>query len=96
MKKYDNDFGLFEKTYVSKEGRGIVRTREAAERASSKKELALKREELKQARTDAARKYKQLKRFFRHIRDYRGETKYLDSLPNRQSEFVELQLQKVA
>ena len=96
VKKYNNDFGLFEKTYVSKEGRGLVRTREAAERATLRKDRELQREELKQARTDAVRKYKQLKRFFRHIRDYRGETKYLDSLPNRQSEFVELQLQKVA
>ena len=85
VKKYNNDFSHFESTYVSKEGRGIIRAQEALERDQNKIDRAVRKEK----REQAVKKYKQLKRFFRHIRDYRGETKYLDSLPTRQSEYVE-------
>ena len=89
-KKYRNNFGYFESTYVSKEDRGIQRAEEALEREQNK----VQRAALKQLKADAVSKYKNLKRFYRHIRNVRGETKYLDSLPNRQTEYVHLEVEQ--
>jgi len=89
-KKYGNNFGTFEATYVSKEGRGIIRAQEQIDRDASK----VQRAALKQLKADAVRKYKNLKRFYRHIRNVRGETKYIDSLPNRQTEYVHLEVEQ--
>jgi hypothetical protein len=83
-KKYNNNFSTFEATYVSKEGRGIIRAQEALDREDNK----LAQVALKEKKESAVKKYKELKRFYRHIRNVRGETKYLDALPSRQTEYV--------
>ena len=92
VKKYNNNFSTFESTYVSKEGRGIVRAQESIDRSANKHNRAA----LKSARELAVKKYKELKRFYRHIRNVRGEVKYLESIPSRQTEYVNQQLELVA
>lgn len=84
VKKYNNNFSTFEDTYVSKEGRGIIRTLEALDREDNK----LAQVALKEKKESAVKKYKELKRFYRHIRNVRDESKYLDALPTRQTEYV--------
>ena len=88
VKKYVNNFAHFEDTYISKEGRGIVRTQEALEREQNKVDQVA----LKEKKESAVKKYKELKRFYRHIRNVRGEAKYLESIPSRQTEYVNQQL----
>jgi hypothetical protein len=84
VKKYVNNFAHFEDTYVSKEGRGIIRAEEAIDREDNK----LAQVALRASKEDAVKKYKELKRFYRHIKNVRDESKYLDALPSRQTEYV--------
>ena len=84
VKKYNNNFSTFEATYVSKEGRGIIRAQEAIDREDNK----LAQVALRASKEEAVKKYKELKRFYRHIKNVRDESKYLDALPSRQTEYV--------
>ena len=64
VKKYVNNFAHFEDTYVSKEGRGIIRTQEALDREVNKLDQVAQKEE----KVSAVKKYKELKRQTEYVK----------------------------